>query len=361
MEPINDRIVVGGTYPADIWREFMILALQDSPVMEFTIPEEKLVDIEICSESDLIPIFWCPEEILIWKIFVKGDEPDDTCDIHNKVEIPDVVSLSIDEAEPIFEELFTEITLVHEFNDTYNQGIIFEQSPPARSFLESLTGEKLSVILYISKGEQTFNMPDLTGLELNNAKNILSAFDMEINDIIYEFSELEPVDRIFGQTPAKDSTVTKSTEVKVFISKGINPEGEIPGLIGLTEEEAILLLSLSGYENISILYEESPEEIEKVFSQAPDSGTAYNKFAEVILIISRGIMVPDIIGLELEDAVIMLEDLGFELIILPDGVLEGTVSAQIPDYGGYLDYSSSITIEVEEVLPPEEEEEEEEA
>ena len=57
---------------------------------------------------------------------------------------------------------------------------------------------------------------------------------------------------------------------------------------------------------------------------------------------------------------IILEDLGFEVIILPEGVLEGTVSAQIPDYGGYLDYGSSITIEIEEVLPPEEEEEEEE-
>jgi len=290
----------------------MTLALQDRPVMEFAIPEKELVDIEICSKSDLIPVFWCPEEILIWKIFVKGDEPDDICDIHNKVEIPDVISLSIEEAEPIFEELYTEITQVHEFNDTYNQGIIFEQSPPAGSFLESLTGEKLSVI-----------------------------FDL-----------------IFGQTPLKDSTVTKSTEVNVFISKGVDPEGEIPGLIGLTEEEALSLLASSGYENISIIFEESPEEIERVLSQAPDSGTVYNKFAEVILIISKGIMVPDIIGLELEDAVIILEDLGFAVSILPDGVLEGTVSTQIPDHGGYLDYGSSITIEIEEVLPPEEEEEE---
>ncbi|HAJ95444.1 MAG TPA: hypothetical protein DCP02_04330 [Actinobacteria bacterium] len=354
MEPINDRVVVGGTYPADIWREFMTLALQDSPVMEFTAPEEELVDIEICSESGLRPVFWCPEEILVWKIFLKGDRPEYTCDIHNKVEIPDVISLSINEAEPIFEELYTEITQVHEFNDTYNQGIIFDQSPPSGSFLESLTGEKLSVILYISKGEQTFNMPDLTGLKLNSAKNILSALDMDIDSIVYEFSELEPADRIFGQTPVKDSTVTKSTEVKVFISKGINPEGGIPDLIGLTEEEALSLLSSSGFENISILFEESQEEIEKVFSQVPDSGTVYNKEAEIILRISRGIMVPDIIGLELEDAVTVLEDLGFEVTVLPDGSSEGIVSSQDPENGQYLNYGSSITIEIEEAIPPEE-------
>ncbi len=354
MEPIDGRVVVGGTYPADIWREFMALALQDRPVMEFASPAIELIDIEVCSESGLIPVFWCPEESLVWKIFVKGEEPDDICDIHSKVEVPDVVGLSIEEAGPIFEEIYTEITEVQEFNDTYNQGIIFDQSPPSGSFLESLAGEKLSVILYVSKGEQTFNMPDLEGLKLNNAKNILSAFDMDIDEIIYEFSDLQPIDHIFGQNPVKDSTVTKSTEVEIYISKGVDPEGEIPYLIGLTEEEAVSLLALSGFENISMLFEESPEEIEKVFSQIPDSGTIYNKEAEIILRISRGIMVPDIIGLELEDAVIMLEDLGFTVIILPDGAFEGTVAAQTPENGEYLDYGSSITIEIEEAIPPEE-------
>ncbi|MCD4669677.1 MAG: PBP1A family penicillin-binding protein [Actinomycetia bacterium] len=352
MEPINDRVVVGGTYPADIWREFMTLALQDSPIMEFESPDDELIDIEICSESGLIPVFWCPEETLVWKIFVKGDEPDDICNIHNKVEVPNVVGLSIEEARPMFEELYTIITEVQEFDDTYNQGIIFDQSPPAGSFLESLTGEKLSVILYVSRGERTFSMPDLTGLKLNNAKNILAALDMAINEIIYEFSDLQPIDLIFGQNPVKDSTVTKSTEVNIYISKGVDPEGEVPDLIGLTEEEAVSLLALSGFENVSILFEESQEEIEKVFSQVPNSGTVYNKEAEIILRISSGIMVPDVIGLELEDAVIMLEDLGFVVIILPDGASEGTVAAQTPENGEYLDYGSSITIEIEEEAPP---------
>jgi len=47
MEPINDRVVVGGTYPADIWREFMTLALEDQPINDFIKPAEELVDIEV--------------------------------------------------------------------------------------------------------------------------------------------------------------------------------------------------------------------------------------------------------------------------------------------------------------------------
>ncbi|MCK5567749.1 MAG: PBP1A family penicillin-binding protein, partial [Actinomycetia bacterium] len=170
MEPINDRVVVGGTYPADIWREFMTLALQDRPIRDFTKPAKELQDIEVCTASNLLPVFWCPEDVLGWRLYMKGEEPDDICDIHNKVEVPDVTGLSLDEAREIFDELYTEITEVDEFDETYNQGVIFDQSPPAGSILESLTGEKLSVILYVSKGERTFDMPDLTGKKLESAE-----------------------------------------------------------------------------------------------------------------------------------------------------------------------------------------------
>ena len=99
MEPINGRVVVGGTYPADIWREFMTAALEDRPVKDFPDPEKGLIDFEVCSESGLKPVFWCPEDVLEWRIFVKGKEPDDICDIHNKVEVPDVTGMSIEEAK----------------------------------------------------------------------------------------------------------------------------------------------------------------------------------------------------------------------------------------------------------------------
>ncbi|MCJ7666322.1 MAG: transglycosylase domain-containing protein, partial [Actinobacteria bacterium] len=180
MEPINDRVVVGGTYPADIWREFMTLALQDRPTRDFIKPDKELLDIKICTDSNLLPVFWCPEDVVRWGLYQEGEEPDDICNIHNKIEVPDVTGLSLDEARQIFDELFTEITAVDEFNEIYNQGIIFDQSPPAGSILQSLSGEKLSVILYVSKGEKTFDMPDLVGRKLESAETILKNEGMKI-------------------------------------------------------------------------------------------------------------------------------------------------------------------------------------
>jgi len=354
MEPINDRVVVGGTYPADIWKEFMTLALQDKPVLDFPSPENELIDVETCRESGLLPVFWCPEDSLEWSIFIKGQEPDDICDIHNKVEVPDVVGMSIEEAAPVFEGLFTEITVVSEYNDTYNQGIIFDQSPPAGSFLESLTGEKLSVILYVSRGEQTFSMPDLTGMKLDNASNMLSAFEIEIDEVVYQYSDLQPVDHIFSHDPPAGSSVTKSTKVKLFISKGEDPMGEVPVLIGLTEEAALEALQLSGFDNVRIILEESDEEMGSVFSQAPESGTIYDKSSEVVLIVSQGIMVPDVTGMELEDARELLEINGFTVTVIPPGPKEGLVLEQSPAGEEYADHGSEVVLTIKEAAAPEE-------
>ncbi|MCJ7471741.1 MAG: PBP1A family penicillin-binding protein [Actinobacteria bacterium] len=347
MEPINDRVVVGGTYPADIWREFMTLALEDRPISDFIKPAEELIDIEVCTESNLLPVFWCPEDVLGWRLYLKNKEPDDICDIHNKVEIPDVTGLSLDEAKQIFAELFTEITEVDEFNDTYNQGVIFDQSPPAGSMLESLSGEKLSIILYVSKGERTFNMPDLTGKKLVNAEATLENRDLEIDEIVYEFSDIQPADLIFKQTPPADSKITKSTAITIYISKGENPESVIPDILGFLEDEALEMLTSYGFEQISIIYEVSEESMGTVFSQVPESGIIYDKADEVIIKVINGIMVPDIIGLDSGEAITILENIGFIVEILPGTDASGLIIGQDPESGSYLDYGSTISIEVE--------------
>ena len=51
----------------------------------------------------------------------------------------------------------------------------------------------------------------------------------------------------------------------------------------------------------------------------------------------------------------MLEDLGFLVEVLPDPEALGTVISQEPEFEIYLDYGSTVIIEVEEADPPEEE------
>ena len=50
MEPIDGRNLTGGSYPADIWREFMIAALKDRPITNFEIPEGAVIENETAED-----------------------------------------------------------------------------------------------------------------------------------------------------------------------------------------------------------------------------------------------------------------------------------------------------------------------
>ncbi|MBU4314061.1 MAG: PASTA domain-containing protein, partial [Actinobacteria bacterium] len=352
MEPINGRVVVGGTYPADIWREFMSSALEDLPVSDFDIPDKKLIDVEVCSESNLLTTFWCPEETVEWHTFIEGEEPEDICNIHNKVEVPDVVGLNFEEAKQLFENLYFVVEEIYDFDETYNQDIIFKQNPEASTLLESLSGEKLSITLYVSKGKKTFSMPELTGLDLDGAKQIIESFELILDNIIYDFSDDQPFGKIFDQSPVPDSMVSKSTGVILYISEGENPQVLIPDVIGMTEEEAIDILNNAGFNAISVIegktFEENSNEKDKVFSQTPVSEILYDKSLEIIIKISKGIKVPDVITMTKEDAVTTLEELGFVVEISPDTAAICKVIKQTPKADTYLNYGSKVTIEVKE-------------
>jgi len=346
MEPIDGRVVVGGTYPADIWREFMSSALENIPVSDFDKPDKELIDVEVCAESDLLTTFWCPEESIEWKIFIEGEEPEDICDIHNKVTVPDVIGMNFEEARQIFEDLYFVAEESYEFNEIYNQNIIFKQNPEAGTVLESLTGEKLNIILYVSKGKETFNMPDLRGFDLDTAEEIIENLGLILESTIYDFSEAQPVDNIFKQIPGADTKVSKSDMVTLYISTGENPESTVPEVLLMTEEEAVVELNTYGFEIISVYYEESNEEKDRVFSQTPVAGTLYEKSQEVIIKISMGVKVPYVLDMTREEAELELTGLGFEVEILPDAGAAGIVTSQTPEADEYLNYSSTVTIEI---------------
>jgi penicillin-binding protein 1A len=349
MEPINGRVVVGGTYPADIWREFMISALKDVPVSDFERPDKELIDIEVCSESNLLITFWCPEETVEWHIFIEGEEPEDICNIHNKVEVPDVVGLNFEEAKQLFENLYFVVEEIYDFDETYNQDIIFKQDPEAGTILESLSGEKLSITLYISKGKKTFSMPELIGLDLGEAKQIIESLELILENIFYDFSDKQPFDKIFNQSPVSDSMVSKSTSVTLYVSKGVDPQALIPDVIGMTKEDAIKALDTAGFKKVSVILEDSNIDKDKVFSQTPVSGTLYDKLFEVIIKVSKGIKVPDVINKPKKDAVTTLEGLGFVVEVSPaDAAATAKVINQIPKADTYLNYGSKVTIVVKE-------------
>jgi penicillin-binding protein 1A len=62
MTSVHGIRVSGGTFPAMIWRSFMLEALAGAPIRDFTVPEGQLVTVEVDPESGLRAAPWCPGE-----------------------------------------------------------------------------------------------------------------------------------------------------------------------------------------------------------------------------------------------------------------------------------------------------------
>lgn len=62
MHSVRGRRVLGGTFPAQIWRSFMTEALKNVPPREFKFPVGELVRVEIDPASGLLAAPWCPGE-----------------------------------------------------------------------------------------------------------------------------------------------------------------------------------------------------------------------------------------------------------------------------------------------------------
>ena len=60
MTNVHGIRVSGGTFPAAIWREFMLSALRHEPVRRFRYPKGELVTVEIDPETGLLAAPWCP-------------------------------------------------------------------------------------------------------------------------------------------------------------------------------------------------------------------------------------------------------------------------------------------------------------
>jgi 1A family penicillin-binding protein len=77
------QYVTGTAGAAPLWHDVMEIALSKLPVEDFTRPPG-MIEIEVCAVSGKLPAPSCPHRIL--EVFIAGTEPQDICDMHQKIE-----------------------------------------------------------------------------------------------------------------------------------------------------------------------------------------------------------------------------------------------------------------------------------
>lgn len=120
----------------------------------------------------------------------------------------------------------------------YGEGEVMEQSPEAGEDVAVNT----EVVVYISKGEETVPMPDVSGKSLTEAQQELRALGLQVDtDYAYD-SEVEE-GKVVSTRPESGTSVRGGDKAVVVISKGPQTEEgdemvEVPSVLGETAEKA---------------------------------------------------------------------------------------------------------------------------
>ncbi len=323
MEPIDGRSIVGGSFPSDIWREFMSAAHEGLEPKQFPVPGQEVESVEVI-----------------------------------RLEIPNLVGRNIEEAREIAMSLELGLEEINEYDEQYPENTVFAQDPQPGTIIEFEEGQLPYITVRVSKGLEVISMPSLLGMEKEDAERVAQDYGFQIGHIVYGYSQDFPIDRIYDQDPKPEVEIGSGTLVTIYISKGDQAQGNMPDVVTLTEEAAITKLLDSGYKNIAVVHEEGTAAIGTVFNQMPESGTIYDYGAEVTIWVSMGVQVPDVTGIARQAAINRLEAKGLKVEIKPSAESQGSVIAQDPAPGSYINLGSTVIITLEgyEELPEEEDE-----
>lgn len=207
-------------------------------------------------------------------------------------EVPKVVGLSEEEAEKkLKEKKFKMEVLDEEYNDDIEKGKIARQDPEGGK--EARNGSKIGV--YISKGKGGVKVPNLRGMDLEDAKDKIEDEGFKVGKISYETSS-RTEDTVLRQTPRASIKVEKGTKINLVVSKKKaeeekKPETEnvtVPNVIGMSRENARAAFINAGLE-IGIVSEQFSENPSgTVISQGAQAGSSIAKGTGINVVLSKG-------------------------------------------------------------------------
>ncbi len=206
-----------------------------------------------------------------------------TSGIHTgTVTLPNFVGKNIVQVEQDWKDKL-KFDLVNEYNDEYDDGIIFWQSQTAGKSVK----EGYTITLKVSKGMQMTIIPDMTGNEQAVAESELRAANFNV--VLRTMFDDEVAEGLVIKTePPAGSEYAVGGTVTIFVSKGpVDTQVKVPDVVGMTKEKAIAALK----ENKLVA---KVEEIEhegdkgKVIDQSIDAGDKVDMETEVTIYVSTG-------------------------------------------------------------------------
>jgi serine/threonine-protein kinase len=169
------------------------------------------------------------------------------------------------------------------------------------------------------KDESTVTCPDVTGLDVEEAKRVADRVGLSVLVIKYEIRKDVPYNRILVQKPDASMPVKLGRTVSVVVSDGPRPVA-FPSFVGLSLDDAQKALGENGMRVKKVIYVPS-DDAGTVLAQVPGSGENIPDEEGVVLIVGglekRFFVMPDITGVDFASVVQELERKHMKFTIIP--------------------------------------------
>jgi serine/threonine-protein kinase len=246
---------------------------------------------------------------------------------------PSLLNVTVAEARAIAEaEGLTIVEVGEQYSEVVAPGLVAATEPAP--------GERIlrddAIELTISLGPERYEVPDLVGLTREEAEQALAAAHIGLGEVDEAFDEEVAKNVVISQGVDAGDLVRRDSTVSITVSKGREAIA-IEDFTGRPADEAEQALSDAGFE-VSIK-QSSDDDVPAgvVIRQEPSSGTGY-RGDQVQLEVSTGsrdgkIEVPSVVGMHVDQARQLLEELGFRVQV-KGGIFGGRqVQSQNPEAG----------------------------
>ena len=245
--------------------------------------------------------------------------------------IPALANKTVAEAQQLLRAAGFQSTTKDVFHDDVPLGLVVGSEPAAGEVIRKFQ----PVSLAVSKGPELFELPDLAGKSLAEAKDGLNGAGMALGKITETYDEKAPAGTVLAQAPRPGNPVRHGTPVDLTVSKGQKPI-PVPDVRGQKQADAVEAIEAAGLKAVVAAEAVNDRKVPKgaVVAQDPASGNL-TRGGTVTLTVSKGpklVEVPSFVGHQVEEARKALEDLGFEVKVENIfGGFFGTVREQEPE------------------------------
>ena len=259
--------------------------------------------------------------------------------------MPETTGRTLTDVQADLDALGLRTQVEEEFSDDIDTGSVTRSDPEGGSSVH----KRAEVQLYVSKGVDMKTVPEVTGKSQDEAQRSLTDAGLAVGAVTDAYSEDVPQGQVISQSVAAGTPLAHDSAVDIVLSKGREPL-TVPTLSGLSASAA-----KSAIEDLGLVatpteaYSDTVAE-GQVISQQTREGSTLHRGDSVAYTVSKGpekVAIPDVVGLQREEARSLLEGAGFtvkEEAIL--GGFFGTVRSSDPAAGTMTKKGSTVTITI---------------